>query len=314
MDSRSGDVRLTNSLDYESQKRHTFIVRAADGGAPAKTSSVQINIVVQDVNDNFPTFGQSVYTVDLDEDTLVNTRFLQVTATDMDTGSNGLVTYHLQQGAYSHIFGIFANDGYIYNKAVLDREQIKQYVLKIVATDNGIPSKSSTAEIRINIQDANDNTPTFLEDSYQFFVSENLPSNTRIGSVHATDSDQRDNDQLRYSIIGTSSAVGINARSGELRTKEPLDRENREEYTFSVSVRDKGSPPRTATVNVRLTVLDVNDNDPIFDRRGSYIADVDENQPKGSIVAQVSARDSDKGENSSVTYTFGKPYIYLQNF
>ena len=306
VDSRSGDVRLKNSLDYESQKRHTFVVRAADGGSPSKTSSVQINIVVQDVNDNFPTFGQDIYTVDLDEDTPVNTRFLQVTATDMDTGSNGLITYSVQQGAYSHVFGVFANDGFLYNKVTLDREQMEQYVVKVVATDSGIPAKSSTAEIQISILDANDNTPTFLEDSYHFFISENLPSDTRVGAVRATDSDQRDNDQLRYSIIGSSSAVKIDARSGELKTKEPLDREEREEYSFPVSVTDKGSPPRTATVNVKVTILDVNDNDPNFDRSGSYTADVEENQPKGTIVTQVSARDLDKGENSTITYAFGK--------
>ena len=222
VDSRSGDVRLTSSLDYESQKRHTFVVRAADSGSPSKTSSVQINIVVQDVNDNFPSFGQNVYTVDLDEDTTINTRFLQVTATDMDTGSNGLVTYSLQQSAYSHIFGIFANDGFLYNKVNLDREKMEQYVIMVVATDNGIPTKSSTAEIRINILDANDNTPTFVEDSYHFFVSENLPADIRVGSVHATDSDQRDNDQLRYSIVGSSSAIKIDTQSGELKTKESL--------------------------------------------------------------------------------------------
>ena len=305
VDSRSGDVRLTNSLDYESQKRHTFIVRAADGGNPSKTSSAQINIVVQDVNDNFPSFGQKVYTVDLDEDILINTRFLQVTATDMDTGSNGLVTYSLQQGAYSHIFGIFANDGFLHNKVNLDREQMEQYTINVVATDNGIPTKSSTAEIRINILDANDNTPTFVEDSYHFFVSENLPEDTRIGSVRATDSDQRDNDQLRYSIIGRSSAINIDPQSGELKTKEHLDREQREQYSFSVSVTDEGSPPRTATVNVKVTVLDANDNDPVFDRN-SYSGKVEENQPKGKPVIQVSARDSDKGENSTVTYAFGE--------
>ena len=90
------------------------------------------------------------------------------------------------------------------------------------------------------------------------------------------------------------------------KLRNPFDREEREEYSFSVSVTDKGSPPRTATVNVKVTVLDDNDNDPVFDRSGSYIADVEENQRKGTIVAQVSARDSDKGENSTITYDFGK--------
>ncbi len=306
VDSRTGDIRLKSALDYESQKRHTFVVSATDSGSPSKSSSVQINIVVQDVNDNAPTFGQSLYTVDLNEDTRINTRFMQVTATDMDTGSNGLITYSLQQSAYSHVFGIFANDGFIYNKVALDREVMEQYSIKVIAADAGIPSKSSTTEIQINIMDANDNTPAFLEDSYQFYISENLPSNAHIGSVYAIDSDQRDNDQLRYSIIGSSSVIEVNMRTGELKTKQSLDREQRGDYSFSVSVSDGGSPPHTATANVKVTVLDVNDNNPVFVRSGSYIVDVEENQPKGTIVVQVSARDSDKGENGTITYAFGE--------
>ncbi len=305
IDARTGDIRLKSALDYESQKRHTFVVTATDGGAPGRSSSVQVNIVVQDVNDKAPVFSQSTYTVDLDESTPVNTRFMQVTATDMDTGSNGLVTYSLQQGPSSHVFGIFANDGFVYNKVPLDREQTEMYVLRVVAKDGGMPAKSSTAEIHINVLDANDNTPVFLEDSYHFYIEENLPSGSHIGTVRATDSDQRDSDQLRYSVIGASSAVAVDPRTGQLRTQRALDREEREEYSFSVSVSDQGSPPHTATVNVRVTVLDVNDNSPVFDRRDGYVADVLENQPKGTVVAQVSARDADKGENGTVTYTFG---------
>ncbi len=306
VDSGSGDIRVRRALDYESQKLHTFLVRASDGGTPSKSSSVQINIVVQDVNDNPPIFTQNTYSVDIDEGTPISTKFLQVTATDMDTGNNGLLRYSLQEGAYSHIFGIYANDGYIYNRLNLDREHREQYTLNALVADSGIPAKTSTAQVVINILDANDNTPTFQEDSYNFYISENLPAGTQVGYVHATDSDQRDNTQLRYSVVGSSSAFRLDSRSGELKTKQGLDREKKEEHSFSVRVTDDGSPPRTATVNVKVTVLDVNDNAPVFDRQGIYIAKIDENQPKGTLVTQVSARDLDSGENSTITYSFGK--------
>ncbi len=309
VDSASGDIRVRRALDYESQKLHTFLVRASDGGIPSKSSSVQINIVIQDVNDHFPLFSQSKYSVDIDEGTPISTKFLQVTASDMDTGNNGLLRYSLQEGPYSHMFGIYANDGYIYNRVNLERENREKYTLNALVADSGIPAKTATAQVVINILDAIDNTPTFQEDSYHFYISENLPAGTLVGYVSATDNDQRDNTQLRYTLVGSSSAFRLNSRNGELKTKQSLDREKKEEYSFSVRVTDDGSPPRTATVNVKVTLLDVNDEAPVFDRQGSYLAKIDENQPKGTLVIQVSARDADKGENSTITYSFGK---YMQ--
>ena len=305
IDGRSGAVKLAKQLDYEGQKRHEVTVVAQDNGVVSQKMSLSLVIMVKDVNDNAPVFRQASYSVTIIETILPNTKFIQVNATDKDTGNNARITYMLQNGPHVDKFGIFPN-GYLYNRVNLDRESEEQYVLRVIAMDSGIPPLSSTTEVRVQVLDANDNSPIFQEEAYVFHVEENQPAGTRVGMVAAIDRDQTDSLRLQYKLSGPSEYFSIAADTGVLSTKRFLDQEQQDVYHLSVQVSDGGSPPLTSSVNVKVQVLDQNDNTPTFDHQGAYEATVDENQPKGTVVTQVSARDLDKGENGSVTYHFAE--------
>ena len=304
VDSKSGEIRLQRMLDHEEATRHQFIVTAYDLGSPSKSSTITVNVVVQDTNDNPPVFSQALYSFDVAESINVNTKFAQVEATDMDSGHNGRINYLVQNGQNLDVFGIFSEDGWLYNRLKLDRERHERYTLKVVAIDSGIPARSATAEVVINVLDDNDNRPEFLEEEYLFYLEEGLPLGSQLGYVTAQDRDQ--SDRLVYSLIG-SQYFSVDSVSGMVKTRRVLDREQMETHEFQVRVSDSGDSPQSATVRVRIQVLDVNDNAPTFDKNMPQRVSVPENRPKNTVVALIAATDSDKGENQTITYSLAKP-------
>lgn len=113
------------------------------------------------------------------------------------------------------IFGIFPNNGWIYLRGELDRETCDYYDLTIVVNDNGTPSASATTHVVINVLDANDNDPMFVQSSYTFTVEENANRNTVVGAVSATDVDLGINAELKYNLIPDNSSFHVNQNTGK---------------------------------------------------------------------------------------------------
>ena len=314
VDTESGQLKLRQKLDYETAEKHNVKVMAFDLGKPSMNSTMSLIIDVQDVNDNKPAFNQSHYSMRIYESIALNTKFGRVFATDKDSGNNARITYRLSENANMDTFGIFADDGFIYNKIKLDREKNEKYNFEVLAIDNGIPSKTATATVSINVMDTNDNSPEFNEKSYHFDIQEEKPRLSYVGTVSAYDPDQANSDHLRYSIFSRGSGnpnFRINELSGVIETMLPVDREAQDTYEFVVSVTDGGIPPRESTVPVKINILDINDNAPVFQHQGFYQTSIKENEPKGTPVIQVSAYDKDKGENRTITYSiFNGEYTF----
>lgn len=305
VDAITGHLTLNRPLDYESQQRHTLMITATDSGSPALSANLTVLLEVQDVNDNAPVFEQSEYEVRVIETSPVNSQILQVTALDLDTGNNARITYRISSDS-PEVFGIFPNSGWLYLRSALDREQLDSYDLTITATDNGTPTSSAACHVHIHVQDANDNDPVFARDSYEFAVEENLRRGSFVGTVSAADADVGVNADLRYYLIPGNGSFHVDAATGELVTREPLDREQKETYDIVAEARDQGVPARTTRIPLRITVLDVNDNAPEMIDPKEDVISVREEQPPGIEVVKVKAVDVDKGENASVVYSILK--------
>lgn len=65
----------------------------------------------------------------------------------------------------------------------LDYETVKEYALSVQASDGGTPSLSSSTVIKINVNDANDNRPTFVQPGYEYAMREDIPVNTTVLQV-----------------------------------------------------------------------------------------------------------------------------------
>ncbi|XP_078684144.1 protein dachsous-like [Branchiostoma floridae x Branchiostoma belcheri] len=248
-------------------------------------------------------FSPTFYDVQVPESASVNYRFLQVTALDRDSGLNEFITYYLSNSADSPNFGMFP-DGWLYVKHRLDRELRDSYFLQVVARDNGSPPRNATANVRVTVTDDNDNDPRFTQESYHFSLVENLPAGTTVGTVFAVDADVGSNADLDFSLIPNNSSFIITTghQRGVIKTKRPLDRETTARYDLVLKVRDRGTPPRTATATLHVVVEDMNDNPPYFSHSGQYLGEVEEHQPNGTKVIRVVADDPDNGENGTITY------------
>ncbi|XP_055613525.1 protein dachsous [Uranotaenia lowii] len=321
IDGRSGHLSLARPLDYETAQRHTLIVTAADSGVSSLSTNLTILVEVQDVNDNAPTFDKNEYSIKVMESIPSNSQILQVSASDADTGNNARLTYRIlgdnqrprtgkssasADDSVPDIFGIFPNSGWIYLRTKLDRELYDRYNITVIVSDNGVPTLSATTHVIVTVQDANDNSPVFAQQTYEFEIEENMRRGSIIGQVTANDADAGINADVRYSLIPSNTSFQINPVSGEITTRDSLDRETKALYDLVVEARDQGTPYRSSRISIKIKILDVNDNSPDIVDPQEDVVSVREEQPIGTEVVRVRAIDRDFGVNASITYSILK--------
>ncbi|XP_052005338.1 protocadherin beta-15-like [Xyrauchen texanus] len=164
--------------------------------------------------------------------------------------------------------------------------------------------------IILNIEDINDNSPQFKENIIRFEIRESADKGSRYLLDEAHDADIGVNSVQSYTLQNNehfilSVLTRTNGRKyGELVLNKELDREQQKEVTLIVSAVDGGTPPRSGTVAIHVTVLDANDNAPVFSQ-AVYKVSLPENSPVDTVVVTVSATDADEGQNGEVTYAFG---------
>ncbi|XP_017691028.1 PREDICTED: cadherin EGF LAG seven-pass G-type receptor 2 isoform X1 [Lepidothrix coronata] len=297
--SGGGLISLALPLDYKLERQYLLTVAASDG-TRQDTALVVVNVT--DANTHRPVFQSSHYTVNINEDRPVGTTVVVISATDEDTGENARITYLMEDSIPQ--FHITANTGAITTQMELDYEDQVSYTLAITARDNGIPQKSDTTYLEILVSDVNDNAPQFLRHSYQGTVYEDVPAFTSVLQVSATDRDSGLNGRVFYTFQGGDDGDGdfiIESTSGIVRTLRRLDRENVPLYSLRAFAVDKGVPARRTPVEIQVTVLDVNDNPPVFER-DEFDIFVEENSPIGLVVARITATDPDEGTNAQIMY------------
>ncbi|XP_022815994.1 protocadherin-like wing polarity protein stan isoform X3 [Spodoptera litura] len=308
IDPRSGWVYTSSQLDREVQAKYQLMVTATDGGSPSRSATASVVVVVQDVNDNDPVFSPPQYEVELAEDEPPGTPVVTLTATDADEDNR--LHYEITGGNTRGRFSITSQNGrgLITVAQPLDFKQERRYVLTVTATDSG--GRSDTAMVHINITDANNYAPVFENAPYTASVFEDAPVGTTVLVVSATDSDVGVNAQITYSLSSeiSNEAVThhdqefvINPQTGAITTNKLLDRETMSGYLLTVTARDGGVPSLSDTTDVEISVVDVNDNAPVF-KQQLYTATIMEDALVGTSVTQVSATDADVGLNGRVHY------------
>ncbi|XP_064244273.1 protocadherin gamma-B5-like isoform X12 [Passer domesticus] len=265
-----------------------------------------IEVAIEDVNDNAPTFSKSVLDLEISEWTLPGARFPLEMARDADVGSNSLLTYQLTSDT-SFSLSVKEKPGgkkqpELVLERPLDREKQSSFELVLTAVDGGEPAMSGTVLIRINVTDANDNPPVFSKSVYEARVAENLPVGSLVLRVRATDADVGSNGRVSYSFGNVPDDVlslfAIDSESGEIRTVGPLDFEEENKYIFGLEATDGGGLNDHCEVQIDIT--DENDNAPEITIL-SLSSPVPEDAPVGTVVALLKVRDRDSGENGQVS-------------
>ncbi|KAM4653609.1 protocadherin gamma-B5-like [Amazona ochrocephala] len=264
-----------------------------------------VDVAIQDVNDNSPRFPQDSFQLEINEFTSPGARFALDMAEDADVGSNSLQGYKLEDNKYFAVEVKESKDKRKFAELVLlralDREQEQSLRLVLTAVDGGAPPRSGTAQLCINVTDANDNAPLFAQERYRVSLRENAPPGSMVLNVSASDADAGSNARITYGFGKMSAKVpqkfAIDAESGRITLQEALDFEDTRGYALLVEARDGGGLLTHCEVEVE--VLDVNDNAPEITVL-SVSSPVPEDAPAGTVVAVLNVKDPDSGENGQV--------------
>ncbi|XP_027764840.1 protocadherin gamma-A5-like, partial [Empidonax traillii] len=270
-----GDQRpelvLAKALDREEAAIHELVLRAIDGGDPARTGTARIRVTVVDANDNAPVFSQAEYTVRVPEDVPVGSTLVTVTATDADEGMNGNVRYSLKKETDMalDIFHLDSETGEITLMRSLDFEEGNAYEMEVQARDGG--QLYDTAKVEITVTDINDNAPKLTVTSQLSEVSEDSPTGTVVALLHVQDQDSGANGEVRCSLDGDVPFLLEHSQGSYYRvvTARELDREQQSEYNVTVRASDGGWPALQSSRVLALRVLDVNDNAPVFSQEAT---------------------------------------------
>ncbi|XP_072254236.1 protocadherin gamma-B2-like, partial [Pyxicephalus adspersus] len=267
----------------------------------------KVKIDIQDINDNPPVFYPDTFTIETIELTSPGTRFALQNAEDLDIGVNSVQTYKLSDNSHFSLNQKIRSDGFKSPELVLekslDQESQNIHQLILTALDGGNPVRSGTAVIQIIVIDANDNFPIFSQEVYKVSVNEDIPVNTTIVSVNATDKDAGTNGLITYSFTKTSGNVhpsglfSIQTKSGEIKTSKRLDFEETMNYELSVQAKDGGG--LVSHCKVLVEVIDENDNTPEISIT-SLSSPIPEDSAPGTMIVFIEVHDKDSGENGEV--------------
>ncbi|XP_058505689.1 protocadherin gamma-A2-like [Solea solea] len=199
------------------------------------------------------------------------------------------------------------NTGDLITSERIDRETLcgkkPSCVLKV---DLVLENPLELHRVSLHIQDVNDNSPKFKKNLIEMEIRESSEKGNRFSIEKAHDADIGQNTIQRYSLQKNDHFIlVVDSNKVELVLENKLDREKEKEMNLLLTALDGGSPQRSGTVVIHVTVLDANDNAPVFSQ-AVYKASLPENSPPDTVVITVSATDADEGINGDVTYDFGQ--------
>ena len=302
INSQTGQIKTAALLDREKVQQVVLNVTVSDLGVPPLSANCMVLINITDANDNNPSFSRAVYFATVTENKPSGTYVERVSATDIDIGQNGEVRYSLDKQQGNVPFDVDSSTGLVSTAGLIDRELRSSYMLKIVATDGG--GLEATCDLNITVQDVNDNYPVIDPLIYDLKVYENLTVGDAIATIIAKDDDSGLFSRLTFSISSgnVDSIFHVNPSSGLVTLLKALNREVDDFHQFNVSATDGGGLKSNNTALVQVTVLDINDEPPIFEA-SSYNFTIVENSPVNSILGSVFASSKDLGTNAEIYYS-----------
>ncbi|KAK8767142.1 hypothetical protein V5799_006076 [Amblyomma americanum] len=285
---------------YQGQK---FVVKvtATDQGVPPKTADTLVSVVITAENQFNPVFSALSYQIIIPENEPVSSELLTVSATDADTGLNGLVRYSIQSGNINDSFTMEPQSGAMAIHRVLDYESTPEFRLNISACDCAFHAKCAWATLTVIVTDVNDCAPEFNATVFDAYVPENEPTGTIVTQLIATDADSGRNKLIQYALVG-SSDFAIDSHTGLVTTKATFDYEQASEYVLEVVASNPGSL-QYSSCQLRVHITGKNEFYPRFVQPVFQFA-VSESTAVGTAVGRVLATDEDSGPDGHVYFLF----------
>ena len=304
---------LKEKLNRETQTQYALQLVGYDGGTPSLTGTLGVEVLVSDTNDNSPQFEKAVYNVSILENAAKLTPVVVVHASDADEGLNGLVRYNLASQTietYGGLFGINNSTGEVFLNGELDYEETDSYSLVVAAQDSGSERLKNHAKVFVNVVDINDHRPKItvnaLTKTGLVEISENSPSGAFVAHISVEDLDKGRSGEVACEIEDDRyfQLEQLYPTEFKVTTRETFDRERSDMYRITIVCHDNGQPVLQSSKDIRVTILDENDFDPLFSQ-SIYSTSIRENNEVGQPILRVNATDSDIGENANISYALG---------
>ena len=254
----SGVLTSLQRFDREKQSTFRFFVSATDNALVPKSSLAKVIIHILDVNDEAPVFSQSSYHFSLLENEQVGTYVGSVSAVDRDTHANSQFSFRLLQNNGGS-FLVNPHNGDLSTTQKLDREKTDKYHLIVEARDKGIPSKSSTADITIEVLDQNDNIPKFVFPTYDndtVQIPAAVPKGYVITRIVCVDPDYGDNGLLQYHVVASNgqNLFKMNNTSGFLYMSVSHRFIDGQMFTLDIAATERANSAHLAKSTLYITV------------------------------------------------------------
>ncbi|NWR01959.1 CAD17 protein, partial [Paradoxornis webbianus] len=296
---KTGILYINGSLDWETKQVHKLQVESLDGSGNVVEGPYAVTIYVEDINDNPPEFNQTRYFGVVRQNSRPGKPFMYVHATDRDdpTTPHAQLSYsilhHFPNPYEEMLFQIDNATGAISPSRTgsyyLDPQKQDTFTLVVSVRDmagktiNAFTSsvdviitvmeslwkapptihirENSTQAHPVNISKVQSNEPGVV---YELFEKEKLP-------------------RLPFSV----------SENGDIYVTEPLDREEKDTYTFFVVSKDNKGELVDKPLQIHVIVEDIDDNPPVCQQNPTII-EVQENEIGGSNIGTVFATDMDK--------------------
>ncbi|XP_061313185.1 protocadherin alpha-10-like [Pezoporus flaviventris] len=340
IDEKSGEIKLTGALDFETVALYNLNVKSKDQGTPPLSGHCKVVVEVLDVNDNAPEVWVTSLSVPVPEDAAVGTVVALLSVSDRDSGANGRVRCTVWPPSPFGLVSTFAGSYSLVLQEALDRERVSEYDVEVRVEDGGAPPLRASRGLRVPVSDVNDNAPAFAQAVYTVLARENNAAGAELARLWARDPDEAGNGRVSYSVAESgggaavsgvgwrpaSSYVSVDAESGRLWALQPLDYEELQVLQFEVRAVDAGEPALCGNATVQLFVLDENDNAPVLlppagggpgaGAAGSAASGADSlalwawatwGAPAGQVLAKIRAVDADSGYNAWLRYELWEP-------
>ncbi|XP_012282982.1 cadherin-89D [Orussus abietinus] len=314
---------LRKPLDYDTGDREFVLtVMASDRGTPTRSTNTTVTITVMDNDDLNPKFTEEVYRTKIyefypmpDHPIHLEINFsTPIHADDQDRHIDAPIRYDIVSGNERGLFHLDPKNGSLFLERAIDLDSERNlpgntFSLQIQASQVDNPMKFGQARVEVEILDLNDNLPEFEVDFYNISIVENLPNGFSVLQVIATDRDQGENSEFDYELEDPSGAFYVDPKTGWLTVQDQavLDRERESSLKMKVFATERKPSVIAASngssyVDVEVTLLDANDNNPTFVPSNLYEFVVHANARVGTVVGQVRAVDHDLGRNGMVLY------------
>nr|XP_021332170.1 protocadherin-23 isoform X1 [Danio rerio] len=300
INSVTGNICVSQDIDYEAGLlTFDLLIKAED--QDGFSSQTFVHIGIEDVNDNAPVFNPGKYVTSVSVHAQPGTELLNVYASDQDAGNYGKITYELQPGDSATLFTMDQSTGSVYLSSSLMQLRSSSVKLSVSARDGGGMSAAYPANITVNILQSDQPPALFQKAQYTFSISEDAPVGSSVGLVQAI-TPANSVEVVSY-VISSGDPQGffsIDSQTGIINTAQPLDHESISYVILNIQFHT-GTLPIHSSAQVNVSITDINDNPPVFQKTSEHIT-ISRTTPPGTPLFIAHAHDTDSGFNGRIHY------------